>query len=600
MKKVLFLIVSIVILGLVFAGCGGITNITTPGTTETESISYLTRNGYEGPYDKDSPKIIELLAGQDINVGQVEVWNDAENLHITYVIDEPGWYLTETHLHVACDESDIPQNKKGNPIPGHFDYSSEHEISDIEIEEPFVISLDSIGCCNPVIAAHAVVVHVADEVCEDLYSDGTEEFSAYAGSTCGDTTIRTGTAKLAWEPYSDSDPSVWDNRINHPFVNADWIWESYRTVNPICGDIVWFTKTFDIPGLYLVDATASMYATCDNGYEFHVNSVLQGSAQLGEGWESSNLTQSFVDRDGWQWVENYDFVNDLKLGTNTLLFKAANEYMGPLDTGSITTPGNIDSNPAGLIYEGQVCYTVVDQEETAWGDGDRFVEANDPEDSDEHGGGNWATYFTYPIQPVQICIDFSALGLEPGDSIEGQDTVYTGLEIDATYGDAIILAAGLDPKIYGADNASSGENGCLDSTGGFSYDSMSNLNNYEYVFTFDYTVSEFSLRMLDFGDYNPTHATNHLVTMTAYDSYGNEVGTVDTLQYTSSKETNPGKPGGLYLTGDACDAVEGDPGNWLWEVSGSGIVSVELIVVEGLDPKIAFDNLCFTIYECVE
>lgn len=385
MKKVLFLMVSIVILGLIFAGCGEITNITAPGSTTTGGITYLTKtNG--GPYTEADPFTTDLLAGQNNDVGEVQVWNDAENLYITYVIDAPGWFLTETHLHVACSEGEIPQTKKGNPIPGQFEYSAEHDYLTEYPLDP--IPLSSIECCIPFIAAHAVVVHIAED-CVALYSDGTETFEAYTGSTCGDLILREGTAELAWEPYSDTDPSVWDSGVDYAFTNADWIWESYRTVNPICGDVVDFTKTFEIPGLYLVWSSVEMHVTCDNGYEFLVNGESQGSAQLSAGWETSDLTQSFVNTDTWQSVELYSgFAGDLTIGTNTLLFKAANEYMGTLDG---QEAGTEDSNPAGLIYEGCVCYTVIDKEDTAWGFGTRFVVK-----------GNWGTYFTYPVQSVLI------------------------------------------------------------------------------------------------------------------------------------------------------------------------------------------------------
>ena len=61
-------------------------------------------------------------------------------------------------------------------------------------------------------------------------------------------------AELAWEPYEDGTPSVWDEGVRlspllpHDFVpsGADWIWESYRTTRPIEGDIVYFEKTFNV------------------------------------------------------------------------------------------------------------------------------------------------------------------------------------------------------------------------------------------------------------------------------------------------------------------------------------------------------------------
>ena len=45
--------------------------------------------------------ISDLLADQDTLVGTVEVWDDAVDLHITYMISEAEWYLLETHLAVA-------------------------------------------------------------------------------------------------------------------------------------------------------------------------------------------------------------------------------------------------------------------------------------------------------------------------------------------------------------------------------------------------------------------------------------------------------------------------------------------------------------------
>lgn len=70
-----------------------------------------------------------LIAGQDIVVGNVTIIPFEGNLHVTYEITEPGWYITATHTHVAEDPSLIPQ-KNGNPIPGQFDYQMLFEYSD--------------------------------------------------------------------------------------------------------------------------------------------------------------------------------------------------------------------------------------------------------------------------------------------------------------------------------------------------------------------------------------------------------------------------------------------------------------------------------------
>ena len=139
--------------------------------------------------------------------------------------------------------------------------------------------------------------------------------------------------------------------INHDFstYGADWIWESYRVVHPIAGDIVEFQRNFYIPGTPTDNCT--LYITCDNGYEVYLNSTFIGSAQVQGDWETSNRTQSFVDTTNWQSVESYTIPDTyLQQGTNILVIKAANEYMGPADNPTQNN-GTIDSNPAGLIYE---------------------------------------------------------------------------------------------------------------------------------------------------------------------------------------------------------------------------------------------------------
>jgi hypothetical protein len=77
-------------------------------------------------YTADEPFKTDLLAGQHTVVGELLVWNDGDSLYIKYAATEPGWYLTETHLHVATSLDDIPQ-RKGNPVPGQFDYKAKHD-----------------------------------------------------------------------------------------------------------------------------------------------------------------------------------------------------------------------------------------------------------------------------------------------------------------------------------------------------------------------------------------------------------------------------------------------------------------------------------------
>lgn len=102
--------------------------------------------------------IIDLVAGRKHNlVGSVEVSNDGDTIYVEYTTNSP-WLLEETHLHIAASWEEIPQTKKGNSIPGKFEYSEEHDyITSYTYEIPFSVEGD-LECGDVVvIAAHAVV-----------------------------------------------------------------------------------------------------------------------------------------------------------------------------------------------------------------------------------------------------------------------------------------------------------------------------------------------------------------------------------------------------------------------------------------------------------
>ena len=98
--------------------------------------------------------ITDLVAGQHTDVGEVIVTHDLLNIYVTYVISEPGWCITETHMHVAADVTGIPQTKKGNPKVGQFDYSGQH---DCITEYTYTVPIEWNAGDEVVVAAHAVV-----------------------------------------------------------------------------------------------------------------------------------------------------------------------------------------------------------------------------------------------------------------------------------------------------------------------------------------------------------------------------------------------------------------------------------------------------------
>ena len=199
-----------------------------------------------------------------------------------------------------------------------------------------------------------------------------------------------------------------------------------------------------------------------------------------------------------------------------------------------------------------------------------------------------------------VPIDFSSLS--PGDSVEGAGTVHPLLEITSTNGAGVALFPGVLPRTYGAPNGSgSMPNGGISPGGGFGDINSARRHDFEFTFASGITVDAFSIRMVDYGDFNKAHATSHSVTLEALNALGVIVDS-DVLSYTSTAATNPrsGSAGDLFLTGDAVNALPGEPGLFTFSLSGLGISKVRILYAHNgpdrapgapSDPNIAFDTL---------
>lgn len=78
-------------------------------------------------HGKDGSTTTKLLAGQNIDIGTVEVWEEGSNLYVRYTTQD-GWYMTKTHLAVAPDVKTILGEKDKNPPPGQFQYKNTHNL----------------------------------------------------------------------------------------------------------------------------------------------------------------------------------------------------------------------------------------------------------------------------------------------------------------------------------------------------------------------------------------------------------------------------------------------------------------------------------------
>ncbi len=209
---------------------------------------------------------------------------------------------------------------------------------------------------------------------------------------------------------------------------------------------------------------------------------------------------------------------------------------------------------------------------------------------------------TPPVcQPAVVAADFSQVTV--GASVEGMGVVAPGLNIDAK-GTAIKVLPGTEPKVYiSPNNDPTTLNAGVASNGGFT-DAITKSAVQAHLYTFTFapgvSVSNFSIQMLDFGDYNPTLSANHYASIIAYDAQGLEV-TREELNYTTPPVQSPTSSnlyGNLQISGDATGALSGQPGNWIWDVSGNGIVRIVLSFGDGFDPNIGFTLLSFTTTEC--
>ena len=113
------------------------------------------------------PEISPLIAGKNIPVGEVSIWNNDENLYVKYQTNDP-WDMTETHLNVGTTEPYPPVS------PGRFPYK--HKDLNNALEDTHTIRLSELGVesgDSVYIMAHAVVVNNDTGEEETAWKEGT-------------------------------------------------------------------------------------------------------------------------------------------------------------------------------------------------------------------------------------------------------------------------------------------------------------------------------------------------------------------------------------------------------------------------------------------
>ncbi len=372
MKKLIYLIVLALILGLVLTGCL-LSNVGQVPTTEQSKLDGIikTNGTYTGP--------VTLWAGQNIDVGTVEVWNDDEKLCVKYQLDQDaladGWLIYETHLAVATSLDGIPTNKSGNPQPGQFPYGEEG-LGGVGMwpDEPLCLSLEDLGVgaeCDQelYIAAHAKIMRPIEDCWDEVWQIGDVEV---VNATTG--WLENYADEFNWgDPAGPTTPGpnlgVVEPGFTNPFIvgglTPTLISEFPYNSNFVRGyatdfDVQW-EGSLPLGGLLTISWSPGQSASekkvvSEDGNILAILTAL-GESKPGEGW--------FMNK--YPLVEDEVEVGSLLNGLHTINFQH--------------TEG--DGTFWDWIRLDKPCV----QEETAWGAGPRFVEK-----------GNWATYFTYIVE----------------------------------------------------------------------------------------------------------------------------------------------------------------------------------------------------------
>jgi len=369
MKKLYYLIVLALILGLVLTGCTLLSNVGQVPSTEQSGITYLTK-GLPGEHD-----VFTLYAGQTIPVGTVEVWNDAGDLYVQYVVDDP-WEMTGSHLYVGktdpTDPVEFPSTpgqlpyspgmaKSPSPNASYDDATMTYTIPLAEIYcYEFVrkgqgkglnaIGPSGVGSCDEIyIAAQAEVIRPIDDCYEpepvwqigDV--EGMQTDNPYD--------------EFNW-PTIVPDPQEKDFYVGTTFKlfpYLSWYPDSATTIN------IYFNAEMLLGGRFLFS-----WSPGNSGKE--TIEVSLGGTKFGEVTRSGAFTPDWY-KDQERFIDSFDDVPAIEAGEHVLTINV--------------TAGD------GLVWDWLKLEEKCIQEETAWAVYDDGV---------LKFGKNWATYFTYTVQ----------------------------------------------------------------------------------------------------------------------------------------------------------------------------------------------------------
>ena len=407
-----------------FVSCESIVDNHQFDSSDPSTGSIVALSMHEGDENGEDAKTITLFAGQDMDVGVVNVSNDGDYIYVEYVLNEDaieeGWCITETHVHIGTSLTDFPlEGRWGNPAPGQFDYKEYHDpcVDNVNYEIP----IDPEWGKDLLIATHAALEsQITEAIIYGVTQDGEiftidmlngkEEILTDNLNNEGGNNWPNGLAfdqengRLYYADGSDRN-QIWfydmDTGENHPAGTAGGVVAGAEFANGAYWYIVNGTDefrkmTFDADGKNGVDEFVSKLGTSHNLGDLAVNfseTILYGHSNTSRG----NAFFS-IDLDDFAYTEIKQPAGknlQIAFGSDGILYGVTtgtkNWYMIDLITGE-RTPVRDALNSYTDLANGREFKI---KTETAWG----AFDVGDIRFTDQ---GNWATYFEYSLQPVLI------------------------------------------------------------------------------------------------------------------------------------------------------------------------------------------------------
>lgn len=343
-------------------------------------------------HDEANPYVTNLTADGGspttaVDVGDVLVWNDANNVYVKYLLANPvdnplvpevgEWCMTQTHLAVEKNLADIPQTKKKSPIPGQFEYGDPVLGCTAEASYP-VPNTWTVGT-ELFIAAHAVVQKVVSTA-SDL--PGFEAALPSSATISVKYPVSGGPAYFPHtyitSPELTGDFLGWCVDTDHViYQNTNYTANVYSSYETLPEGLVEYPQNFDLVNWIINQGFVGKSSGCGGAYTY-------GDVQRAI-WELIDDTASTAGLGSWSQCR----VNEIKAAASA----SGEGYVPPCGGFVAVVLAPVDNSQVIIAQvitaQVQVACTAEYESETAWGG---------PYPDFRFNKNDWSIYFKYTVQ----------------------------------------------------------------------------------------------------------------------------------------------------------------------------------------------------------